>query len=105
MSQALTNAFTDELEKIASKKSALKKALKKVKLTDKQKLETHRFLMPATVGTAMWGVTGAALAPKGRRKKAFASGAALGAVRPMMWKALGKSYAKAVKRPFGELIK
>ena len=97
-----------KLTKLASKarlKSKLTELLKNKSLTEKQKMEIHRFLMPATVGTAMWGLTGAALAKKGDRKKAFASGAALGAIRPMLWKALGKGYAKASGRPFGELIK
>ena len=91
------------LEKYAAKRKLISRLGRK--LTEKQTMEVHRFLMPATVGTAMWGITGAALAKKGDRKKAFLSGAALGAVRPMLWKALGKGYAKAVKRPFGELIK
>lgn len=96
------------LTKRASKKKLTEKLMEAIKnrsLTEKQKMEIHRFLMPAVAGTAMWGLTGAALAPKGRRKAAFASGLALGAVRPMLWKAIGKGYAKAVRRPFGELIK
>lgn len=96
------------LEKYATKRQLAKQLadrLGSLKLTESQKLELHRYLMPGTVGTAMWGITGAALAKKGDRKKAFLSGAALGAVRPMLWKALGKGYAKAVKRPFSELIK
>ena len=66
------------------KRAARGKLLKALRegLSEEQNLELHRFLMPATVGTAMWGVTGAALAPKGKRQKAFASGAALGAIRP-----------------------
>ena len=76
----------------------------KVKKIDRM-LELHRFGMPTFASMGTWGLTGAALADKKRRKKAFKAGLAIGLIKPSMWKLLGKGYAKAVKRPFSELIK
>jgi len=68
-------------------------------------MKCSRFIMPTVASVGTWGITGALLAGEKHRKKGLAAGMLSGLVRPSIWKALGKGYAKGVKRPFGELIK